>query len=130
MKTEFVAAKTPVEFLGLEILFKERQGQYVCQIPKNVRSTIQERIHADYSLANAMEEHKTITRYARAISGVPDAYANAYGYADDWPDFQPHVESACRTAMASISSDIFGGDRLAQLNQQQRQFLGLEKQLR
>lgn len=124
-KTEYVAPKQPVEFLGLEIVHTETAGRYVCRIPKSVRARILSDIAEKSTLAKAIKGGLTFNDVRSRIAGLPSSYASAFHIAEDWHDFAPQVVAACSKALMRLYKDIFGEEAIRGLPDSYRKFLGL-----
>lgn len=124
-KTEFVAPKQPVEFLGLEIVHKETVGGYVCRIPKTVRARILSDIADKSTLASAIEGGLTFNDVRTRLASLPSSYASAFQFAEDWNSFEPQVVAACNNALVRLYKDIFGGEIVKALPDGHKNFLGI-----
>lgn len=124
-KTEFVAPKQPVEFLGLEIVHKETAGGYVCRIPKSVKAGILSDIADKSSLANAIKGGSTFNDVRSRLAGLPNSYASAFQLAEDWHSFEPQVMAACSNALVRLYNDIFGTAIIQGLPDNYKRFLGI-----
>lgn len=124
-KTQYVCPQKPVEFLGVDIFFKGEASSYVCRIPKLVKQQILSDVAEEYSYENAIRRFSDLGALTRSLSGVPAAYRNAYGHADDWPAFAPQLQRECSIAFLQIYEAIFGKHAISDLNVKARAFLGI-----
>jgi retron-type reverse transcriptase len=124
-KTQLVLPQKPVEFLGVDILFKGEKNSYVCRIPKRTKQQILADVSEDYSYKNVSKRFKDLGALTRSLSGVPAAYRNAYRHADDWASFERELGGVCNNAFIGIYESIFGKQAIAGLGDAARSFLGI-----
>lgn len=124
-KTEYVAPKQPVEFLGLEIVHTETTGRYVCRIPKSVKTGILSDISDKSTLAVAIKSGLTFNDVRSRIAALPSSYASAFHLAEDWHNFEPRVVAACGNALVRLYNEIFGEEAIRKLPEDYRKFLGI-----
>ena len=125
LKTQFVSPKQPVEFLGVDILFKESANAYVSKIPRKVKAKILANIADEYSSDKAMERFANVGALSTSLSGVPAAYRNSYSHADDWSAFEPQIKRECGQAYYLLYEGLFGKAAISSLSAKQRGFLGI-----
>lgn len=124
-KTQLVPPQQPVEFLGLEICYKDTAGRYVARIPKRSKKRILARISEEFSGENALREFPDFRSFCVRLAGVPMAYRGAFGEAEDWERFEPELRGACDAVLAGVFATIFGGAAVRSLDKQKKKFLGL-----
>jgi len=124
-KTQFVLPQKPVEFLGVDIVFKGQTNSYVCRIPKKVKEQILADVADDYTYKNVIKRFKDLGALTRSLSGMPAAYRNAYRHADDWPAFEPQLRRECSLAFLRVYEAIFGKPVVSGLDDMARNFLGI-----
>lgn len=126
-KTDIVMSKKPVEFLGLDIVYKETVGKYVCRIPDTVRSKVLEDI-AGNTLQALLNERETFAIFSRRIAGLPSSYRSAYSSASNWAPFEHQIIEACRGAVEGVYREIFG-EAIDRLDPKIKTFLGIDLSL-
>lgn len=124
-KTQFVSPQKPVEFLGVEIVFKEEKDSYVCRVPKSVKSKILTEVADEYAFTNVINRFGDLGALTRSLAGVPSAYRNAYSHADDWAGFEPQLRRECSLAFLGVYEAIFGKQVMSGLDDVARAFLGI-----
>lgn len=124
-KTEFIDPRKPVEFLGVEIVYREKLARYVCRIPKSVKLAILNDIRSDNTVEAALAEGETFASLNARLSALPAAYRSALRHAEDWQEFETHVVKACSHALEQALVSIFGVPAVQALSAERRRFLGI-----
>lgn len=124
-KTQFVSPQKPVEFLGVEIVYKDAKASYVCRVPKSVKNKILTEVAEEYAFNNVVTRFGDLGGLTRSLAGVPAAYRNAYGHADDWAGFEPQLRRECSLAFLRVYEAIFGKQAILGLDEKARAFLGI-----
>lgn len=124
-KTQFVRPQKPVEFLGVEIVYKDAKASYVCRVPKSVKSKILTEVAEEYAFNNVITRFGDLGGLTRSLAGVPAAYRNAYSHADDWAGFEPQLRRECSLAFLRVYEAIFGKQAILGLDEKARAFLGI-----
>jgi len=123
-KTEYVAPKMPVEFLGLEIVHTENAGRYVCRMPRSAKEKALSNVKKIASVESALKDKLTLAAIVKRLEGLPASYRSAFSLAEDWSTFEPQIGEACSRAYTEMFSSIFGRTTVASLSAEHQHFLG------
>ena len=125
-KTQIIAPRKPAEFLGLEIAYRERDGQYVARVPSSVVGRICDEIIRSYSLGNALKEKKSFADVCGRLPSLRSAYRGVYSHADNWLDVEAEIKGTCRKVQKGMLEAIFGSAAMQSLTPDHAAFLGIE----
>ena len=124
-KTEFIDPRKPVEFLGMEIVYRERLARYMCRIPKPVKVAILGGIATENTIQAALADNETFETLYRRLSALPAAYRSAFRHAEDWREFENDVVTACNRALEQALISMFGAPAVQALSPELRRFIGI-----
>jgi RNA-directed DNA polymerase len=124
-KTQICGPHDPVDFLGREIVFLDRESQYVSRISRLQIRKIRDRLEEEYSYSNRLKRrstlHATSVDLSRSISAYLGIYHDAYNYAV----LDAEMRGAMRSILSDLYGDVFGKDALERLDEAGRDFLGI-----
>jgi hypothetical protein len=124
-KTEFIPPRKPVEFLGVEIVYREKFARYVCRIPKSVKAAILSDVAGNNTVQAALADGETFATLCRRLSALPAAYRSALSHAEGWQEFQIDVVRACNRALEAALVSMFGAPAVQELSPEFRAFIGI-----
>ncbi|MET4390455.1 RNA-directed DNA polymerase [Bradyrhizobium sp. F1.4.3] len=124
-KTQIVAPKQPVDFLGLELVHSDKAGDYVKRVGRKQIAKIEKRLEEEYSYENLRKERVTFQQATvdlwRSIASYLGIYRNTY----DWTTLDSELRRIGRKVMEGIFEDVFGSGVLRRVTPEGREFLGL-----
>jgi hypothetical protein len=126
-KTEIVAPKQPVAFLGLELVYMDSTANYEKRVGRRQISKIEKRLEEEYSFENLRKERikfpEANASLWRSISSYLGIYRNTY----DFPMLDSELRRIGRKVLEGIFEDVFGANVLQRVTPEGREFLGIGK---
>jgi len=124
-KTQIIAPREPVDFLGREIVFMENSNSFVARVSKKQIMKIRARLAEEYSYTNQCKKNSTFQATIVELSKSVSAYLGIYKDASNFIHFESELRSEARGILSSILRDVFGETVLAAVTIQGQKFLGL-----
>ncbi|MCS3928103.1 group II intron reverse transcriptase/maturase [Bradyrhizobium elkanii] len=126
-KTQIVAPRQPVTFLGLELVYLESTGRYEKRVGRRQIAKIERRLEEQYSFENLRKERVNFQQANvdlwRSISSYLSIYRGTY----DFPTVDSELRRIARKVIEGLFEDVFGADILKRVTPEGREFLGLGK---
>ncbi|MBR0741495.1 hypothetical protein JQ581_31640 [Bradyrhizobium liaoningense] len=126
-KTQIVAPKQPVSFLGLEIVYLDATGNYEKRVGRRQIAKIEARLEEEYSFDNLRKErvnfHEASASLWRSISSYRSTYRNTY----DFAILDSELGRIARKVLEGLFEDVFGSNVLTNVTPEGREFMGLGK---
>jgi RNA-directed DNA polymerase len=124
-KTEIVAPREPVDFLGREIVYLGSENRFVARVARKQIAKIKMRLENDYNYVTRYKERsdfqETVADLWRSIA----AYLGIYKDAHNFLLLDSELRAAARKIISDIFLDIFGENALARISPEGRNFLGI-----
>lgn len=124
-KTQIVAPKQPVDFLGLELFFAEAENRYVQRVGRKqlakVLSKLEDEYHLDSLIKEGISFQEMMVDLSRSISSYRGMYRETY----DYPLFESELRRIARGILSNIFKDVFGNSVLDKVSSRNRNFLGI-----
>jgi hypothetical protein len=124
-KTRIYGPPDPVDFLGREIVFLDRESQYVSRISRFQIRKIQDRLEQEYSYSNRLKRRSTLHATSVELSKSISAYLGIYQDVYNYPVMVSEMRSTMRSILSDLYADVFGKDALERLDEAGRDFLGI-----
>jgi RNA-directed DNA polymerase len=124
-KTQIVAPKQAVYFLGLELVYLESTGGYVKRVGRKQLAKIERRLEEEYSYDNL---RKGRVNFQQAVAGLGRSiasYMRLYRGVHDYPRLDSELRRVARKVLGAIFEDVFGIGVLNGVTDDGREFLGL-----
>jgi RNA-directed DNA polymerase len=125
-KTELIAYREPVAFLGREIVYLDSVGQYVCRIGRKKIDAIKGKLMKEYALQAVMKDAGTMSEAIEALAASIRSYFGAYKNAQNYPFFESELKSQFKEIMNSWFVELFGSTAIDRLSDSQKEFLGIQ----
>lgn len=124
-KTQIVAPKQPVYFLGLELVYVDSVGGYVKRVGRKQLAKIEQRLEEEYSYETLRKEkinfQQAVADLGRSIASYMRLYQGVY----DYPRLDSELRRIARKVLGGIFEDVFGAGVLENITDDQKDFLGL-----
>ncbi|MGY0572395.1 reverse transcriptase domain-containing protein [Bradyrhizobium sp. RDM12] len=124
-KSQIVAPKHPVYFLGLELVHLESTGGYVKRVGRKQLAKIEQRLEEEYSYDNLRKERinfqQAVADLGRSIASYMRLYRGVY----DYPRLDSELRRIARKVLSGIFEDVFGVGALKGVTDDGKDFLGL-----
>ncbi len=124
-KTRISGPDDPLDFLGREIVFLQRENQYVSRVSRFQIRKIRDRLEGEYSYSNRLKLrstlHATSVDLSRSISAYLGIYHDVYNYIV----LDAELRGAMRDILSDLYGDVFGKEALEGLDDAGRDFLGI-----
>jgi RNA-directed DNA polymerase len=124
-KTQIVAPKQAVYFLGLELVYLESTGGYVKRVGRKQLAKIEQRLEEEYNYDSLRKERvnfqQAVADLGRSIASYMRLYRGVYDYAR----LDSELRRVARKVLGGIFEDVFGVGVLNGVTDDGRDFLGL-----
>lgn len=124
-KTQIVAPKQPVYFLGLELVYSESAGGYVKRVGRKQLAKIEQRLEEEYSYDNLRKERVNFQQAVADLGRSIASYMRLYRGVNDYPRLDSELRRIARKVLSGIFEDVFGAGVLNGVTDDGREFLGL-----
>lgn len=124
-KTVISDPSATIEFLGIEI--KRYGNQYKILPPFKKIQAIKQSIDQQAKVENCIKSHFDIGKLSQFLDRFTIGHKNALRFVDNADEFHQRLEAAKREALKKLLEEIFGSNRIANLNQDQMAILGIGK---
>jgi RNA-directed DNA polymerase len=124
-KTEIIAPREPVEFLGREIVYLGSINKVVANISRKQIAKIRWQLEGDYSYE---ARYKQGSNFQETVVDLWKSIASYFGIYKDAHNFfalDSELRAAARKIISDIFLDVFGEDALAKVTNNGRDFLGI-----
>lgn len=125
-KTELIAYREPVTFLGREIVYLDSVGQYVSRIGRKKINAIKEKLVKEYSLQAVINDGRTMSGAVEALAGAVRSYFGAYRNAHNYSFFESELRFQFKGIMSAWFVELFGKAAIDKLSDAQKEFLGIQ----
>ncbi|QHP68922.1 hypothetical protein EI171_17595 [Bradyrhizobium sp. LCT2] len=126
-KTQIVAPRMPVTFLGLELVHYEATGRYEKRVGRKQIAKIERRLEEQYSFENLRKERVNFQQANVDLSRSISSYLGIYRGTYDFPLVESELRRIARQVLEALFEDVFGLDVLRRVTPEGREFLGLGK---
>jgi RNA-directed DNA polymerase len=124
-KTQIVAPRQPVDFLGLQLVFVESENRFVQKVGRKQLAKILAKLEDEYNFENLVKEgigfQDTIVDLWRSVSSYRGIYREAY----DYVVLDSELRRIGRSILSNIFRDVFGNSALDNVSPKGRNFLGI-----
>ncbi|WP_316178763.1 reverse transcriptase domain-containing protein [Bradyrhizobium sp. SZCCHNRI1009] len=124
-KSQIVAPKQAVTFLGLELLYADAVGGYVKRVGRKQIAKIQQKLEEEFSFDNLRKERVGFQQASIGLWRTISSYLNIYRGTYDFPTLDSELRHAGRRVLANMFEDVFGAGVLNRVTPEGREFLGL-----
>jgi RNA-directed DNA polymerase len=124
-KTQIIAPKQPLNFLGLELVYLDSENRYVQRVGRKQLAKIQRQIEDDYNFETLSGEGKNFQNAMVDLWRSISSYRGAYRDAHDYPTVDSELRRVARAVLTDIFKDIFGDAALNRVSAKGRDFLGI-----
>jgi len=124
-KTQIVAPKQAVYFLGLELVHLESAGGYVKRVGRKQLAKIEQRLEEEYSYDTLRKERVNFQQAVADLGRSIASYLRLYRGVYDYPRLDSELRRIARKVLGGIFEDVFGVGVLNGVSDDGREFLGL-----
>lgn len=125
-KTRVATKFEPFQFLGREIIFSEREGDFVQRVPKSKISKMKSAILDLSDLQRLLEDNSTFPDVSNKITQKAASFIASYSDAHNAMHVENEMKIARVEALKKIYSQVFGQSAMDAVNSKHLQFLGLK----
>ena len=125
-KTRVATKFEPFQFLGREIIFSEREGDFVQRVPKSKISKMKSAILDLSDLQRLLEDNTTFPDVSNKITQKAASFIASYSDAHNAMHVENEMKIARVEALKKIYSQVFGQSAMDAVNSKHLQFLGLK----
>lgn len=122
-KTKLYQPDVPADFLGMDIT--QTPNGYRLYVSKAAREKVGEKLAALSTITGLVEKGVQLTTMGTFLNSVRCGYVNAYDAADNLKEFEDELVALCDGARHHVLIELFG-DKLGELTESERKFVGLE----
>jgi RNA-directed DNA polymerase len=124
-KTQIVAPKQAVYFLGLELVYLESTGGYVKRVGRKQLAKIEQRLEEEYNYDNLRKERVNFQQAVADLGRSIASYMRLYRGVYDYPRLDSELRRVARKVLGGIFEDVFGVGVLNGVTDDGKDFLGL-----
>lgn len=124
-KTQLVTKFDPLEFLGREIVFSGRQGDFIQRISKSKIEKMKEKIVELSDVDQAIEDNLSFAELVQKIARKTASFLHSYSDVDNAAHLEHELRSARNMAQTKMIVEVFGANALKNIAQKHRSFIGL-----
>lgn len=129
LKTEKIAPKQGVDFLGREIVYLDKVGGYVARVSRRQIEKIKAKLVHEYTATNYISQGKLFSEFCVDLSQSIRSYLGIYRNAQNFARLDSDLRGLMRSITTSAYTELFGADIIDRLNAQQRRFIGIDNKL-
>jgi len=126
-KTQIVAPKQPVTFLGLELVYLDSTGNYEKRVGRRQIAKIERKFEEEYSFENLRKERVSFQEASASLSRSILSYLGTYRGTYDYPLLDSELRRISRKVLEGLFEDVFGSNVLKHITPDGREFMGLGK---
>jgi retron-type reverse transcriptase len=124
-KTEIIAARDPVTFLGREIVHLDSVGGYVSRVGDKKINAIKTSLTTEFSLKKFIDDGRTVQDAIGNLAGSLRSYLGTYKDAHNFERFNGEIRHHFKAITTGWFIDIFGARAINALSDNQKIFLGI-----
>lgn len=124
-KTQLVRKFEPLEFLGREVVFSERNGDFIQRVSKSKIKKMKEKIVELSDVEQAVKDNISFPDLALIIAQKTASYLQSYSDVHNAAHLEHELRSARNLAQTKIIETVFGKNAVNRVNPQHRRFIGL-----
>ncbi|UWU94399.1 hypothetical protein [Bradyrhizobium sp. CB1015] len=124
-KSQIVAPRQVVSFLGLELVYADSVGGFVKRVGRKQIAKIEQRLEEEFSFDNLRKERIGFQQAATDLWRTISSYSNIYRGTYDFPLLDSELRRIGRRVLANMFEDVFGAGVLDRVTAEGREFLGL-----
>ncbi len=124
-KTQLVTKFEPLQFLGREIVFSERQGDFIQRVSKSKIEKMKEKIIELSDVDQAIKENLSFPDLAQRIARKAASFLHSYSDAYNASHLENELRNARNLAQTKMIESVFGKDAISKIAPKHRAFIGL-----
>jgi retron-type reverse transcriptase len=124
-KTRFVAKFDPLQFLGREIVFSEKEGDFIERVSKEKNGKMKASISEVGTLNQLVEKGETIVSLSARLTQRAASYTFSYSDAHNAAYLESQMRQAVSHTLKNMFSQVFGAEAVKKMKSDRAKFLGV-----